>query len=365
MAGRGTEFGGERITMTDAETGAQYTQVSNAPVNSIVVYYENPSFTADNETMLFHSQRIAMRGAPWDLFRVDADGTNLVQLTDEAHPLRNPRPAPDRPRVLYGVRESSLISLDIDTFEETEIARCEGATALGERGEVDGALTGDGVCYVAIGRRASDGAPLIVRFRTDGTEVVTLCEGLPECHLTANATGTILLFSGLWEGGTRVPLACDINGDRIRPTAFRDYAHCTWLGRTDVLQKTLLPPGHGIVTCGIDEPDPTPVCAGPYFWHSASSEDGEWLVSDTNWPDEGIMLVHVPTGRYAALVKPRSDIGHQQETHPHPSFNRDGTKVVFTSNQTGLSQVYVCDVPDVIRQEILSGDISNRVRIRR
>jgi oligogalacturonide lyase len=29
-----------------------------------------------------------------------------------------------------------------------------------------------------------------------------------------------------------------------------------------------------------------------------------------------------------------------QHTHPHPSFSADGTRVVFTSDRTGVAQVY-------------------------
>jgi Tol biopolymer transport system component len=32
-----------------------------------------------------------------------------------------------------------------------------------------------------------------------------------------------------------------------------------------------------------------------------------------------------------------------QRCHPHPSFSPDGKKVVFTSNRTGSSNVYMTD----------------------
>jgi len=117
-----------------------------------------------------------------------------------------------------------------------------------------------------------------------------------------------------------------------------------------------------VVTFSVDDDEPAHVCAGPYFWHSASSADGEWIVADTNWPDQGIMLVHVPSGRYAPLVRPRSVIGHAQDTHPHPSFNRDASKVIFNSNHHGLAQVHICTIPDALKQELVSGELDNRRR---
>lgn len=32
-----------------------------------------------------------------------------------------------------------------------------------------------------------------------------------------------------------------------------------------------------------------------------------------------------------------------QRCHPHPSFRPDGTRVIFTSNRTGSSNVYLTD----------------------
>jgi len=34
-----------------------------------------------------------------------------------------------------------------------------------------------------------------------------------------------------------------------------------------------------------------------------------------------------------------------QCTHPHPSWSRDETQIVFTSDRTGVPQVYVADIP--------------------
>jgi hypothetical protein len=44
-----------------------------------------PSVTPDSGRVLLYSQRWAQRDAPWDFFRVDADGLNLLQLTERTH----------------------------------------------------------------------------------------------------------------------------------------------------------------------------------------------------------------------------------------------------------------------------------------
>jgi Tol biopolymer transport system component len=35
--------------------------------------------------------------------------------------------------------------------------------------------------------------------------------------------------------------------------------------------------------------------------------------------------------------------GDDQRCHPHPSFTPDGKQVIFTSNRTGTSNVYLID----------------------
>jgi oligogalacturonide lyase len=354
---QGKSYGWERIKLRDPETGLVYTQLTNAPVNSRVLYFEHPSFTADNQSILFYSQRQATRDSGWDLFRVDADGTDLVQLTDDEHSIGSPIPAPDSARIVYAVRGNALLAFNIDTFEERVIARCDEVSSLGPS-----TLTGDGTYYLACGRSKVDGTSMIVRFRTDGSEVITFAHGYPYNHLTTNLTGTILAFAG-----SDGEYTCDIDGDNLRKIPrTQQFAHSTWLGQTDLRQGTGAHGQHRIATAGVDDDSVmNTICNGPYFWHSASSTDGEWIVSDSNWPIEGIFLIHVPSGRYTKLVNPESRIGHQDMTHPHPSFNRDATMVVFTSNETGLCQVYSVEIPDDIREELRTGELNHRLRWRR
>ena len=361
---RGTVHASERIEFVDSVTGTVVMQMTNASAPSRGFYFETPSYNAANDTMFFFTQSAGIRGASWDLYRVDADGDNIVQLSDVEHTLASPYPAPDNPRAVYGTRDNALIRLDIDTFEEVEIARCGEVSALS-----GGTMDGGAEYFFAVGsppgtedRRTGD--TLIVRFRTDGSEVVSFGRNLARAHLTCNHAGTILHYRHAWGDRPDALCVCDIEGRNHRPIGFQQFAHRMWLGTSDRLQGPMTPPGHGIVQIGTDEPEPTPICAGPYFWHAGASQDGEWVVADTNWPDQGIMLVHVESGRFAPVVKPRQASGSGQ-THPHPSFDRSGERVVYTSNATGLLQVYVAEIPDALRHELETGELSKRRNVRR
>ncbi len=96
-----------------------------------------------------------------------------------------------------------------------------------------------------------------------------------------------------------------------------------------------------------------------------SGIDGSLIVCDTTCPDVGLRLIDPATGAHRPLCYPRSSNGGSQwaftvpadddaadestygpqESHPHPSFHPDGARVVYTSDRTGVSQVYVVDLP--------------------
>jgi len=354
MSERGQTFGREAVEIMDEATGALMVRLTSAPLFSVNLYFEHNSFLGDDKALLFLSQRYPGRGVPWDLFRVDEDGRNLAQLTDEKHPLGHPIPAWEG-RLIYGFRRNILLSLDPDTFEETEIACCDEATGFGAC-----TLSGDEKYFFACAT-LKDGTRAVVRLNTDGKEVVTMCHGLPYNHIVANPGKPEFTFSGPSTKEHRQGMhVCDNDGANPRYFPFQQFAHCAWLGRTGRMQGTLLPPGHAVMSIASDETEPKLIAAGPYFWHSGASADGKWIVADTNWPDVGIQLIHVESGRYACLCKSLGSNGDW--THPHPSFNRKGTKVVFASDRTGLPQVYLATIPDHIRTELETGNLTHRQR---
>jgi hypothetical protein len=82
------------------------------------------------------------------------------------------------------------------------------------------------------------------------------------------------------------------------------------------------------------------VVDGGNFWHCASNRDCSQVVSDTNWPDEGIQIVDVSEGQSTLLCESRC-----RDAHPHPCFSPRGDEVLFTSDMTGSTQIYVAELP--------------------
>jgi oligogalacturonide lyase len=76
------------------------------------------------------------------------------------------------------------------------------------------------------------------------------------------------------------------------------------------------------------------------FWHCSANGDCSQVVADTNWPDVGIKIADTKTSKIQTLC-----LSRRREAHSHPCFSADGTKVVFTSDMSGRSQVYVAELP--------------------
>jgi hypothetical protein len=136
------------------------------------------------------------------------------------------------------------------------------------------------------------------------------------------------------------------------------FGHSTVLGRTGQVQGTGKPP-HRCIWIAEADKEPRELVQGPYFWHSGASFDGEWIVADTNWPDEGLQLIHAPTRHFRTLCHPRATEGQPNLGHPHPSLSHDGRVCVFGSDRTGISQVNVAQINDEFRESVIAGELDN------
>jgi oligogalacturonide lyase len=98
-------------------------------------------------------------------------------------------------------------------------------------------------------------------------------------------------------------------------------------------------------------------------WHAISDSKGSKIVTDTKFPDIGLMLCDTKGGGLQTLCYPEASnqgdhwagpfpydngpisVNAPQHTHPHPSFSPDGSKVVYTSDKSGFAQVFEIELP--------------------
>ena len=340
---RGQSYGSERIHYTDPRGGVTIVQLTSYPRMSWNTYFEHNHFTPDGRVIFLRSRELRP-GAPADLYCCGLDGRNLTQLTDEdgIYGIALARDG----RHAYYLVGTTLKRVAMDSFELEEVLEVPNAKpgGVGYAGQ-----SGDGRhLYCTLG--AGEGTGLF-RLATDGSGAELLLTSPRMNHVSCDPGGDTVSFNGTIDGRHRF-WVIDGEGDAPREFPMQRFAHCSWLGRTHRVQGCLLPPGRAIMSMAEGDAAAEPIVAGPYFWHSGASLDGEWLVADTNWPDEGLMLVHVPTRSFTFLCDSRSGNDDGTLTHPEPGISPDGKYVIFTSTRTGLPQVYLVPVPEEMREAL-------------
>ena len=341
---RGRIYGSERIYRTDPRSGVTVVRVTSHPRPSFNMYFEHNHFTPDCRTVIFTRLRDLAAGAPTDVYRVDVDGTNMAQLTDEqgVYGIALSRDG----GYVYYLHNTTLKRVAMDTFELEEVLHVPDAQpgGVGAAGQ-----SGDGrhlFCTMGVGEEIG-----LFRLATDGSGAELLCRAPRLCHVSCDPGHGVVSFAATINGRGRL-YVIDGEGGEPREFPMQRFAHCSWLGRSGRMQGCLLPPGRAIMSMAEGDERPEPIVAGPYFWHSGASLDGEWIVADTNWPDEGLMLVHVPTRSFTLLCDSRAADGDSSGGHPEPAISPDGTVVIFTSNATGMPQVYLALVPAEMREAL-------------
>ena len=88
--------------------------------------------------------------------------------------------------------------------------------------------------------------------------------------------------------------------------------------------------------------------------HGVSSRDGRWFISDCQQPViNELVLLNLTSGEAQVLCWPNSSVdgGHSKIAHVHPSFSPQGNYICYTSDRSGVPQVYVVPVGDITNAE--------------
>jgi oligogalacturonide lyase len=198
--------------------------------------------------------------------------------------------------------------------------------------------------------------------------VSTACEhdsiGHPQFHPD---DASLLRFGGRYTDRIHV-VNRDGSGHRLayaRDAAKKEWVvHEMWMPRTAVGGRneivTVIWP-HGMIGIDVDSGAVRRVTDFP-AWHPCVSRDGRGCVTDTKHPDRGLFLFDPAAGPESPVVplaeSRSSNMGDHwngdhcpyddgpvkvfapQHTHPHPAFSPDRSRVVFTSDSSGVAQLY-------------------------
>jgi hypothetical protein len=371
---RGSTFASEHSSYRDRVTGRLVHQMTSHPSINHATYFLQSSFIPDGSTLLFTSYRSGSA----QLYEVGFPDGAIRQLTDSEGVVSgaiHPFSAAIHPsgESVFFVRGGSIVELDRKTLRERLIVSFEGA----QLGECSPDRRGEWITAAAK-QGAQSG---LVAGRADGREWTFIPFERTVIHPQFHPLDPEWIeFAGdpaprmhrVRRDGAQMECLYPHNNDEF-------VVHETFLGDTGDLVFTIWP--RALCRMDWNSRKVTPI-AEFNAWHITPNRAGTKVLCDTNHPDIGLQLVDVATGtreqlclteasnggtqwktsRYALkedFERARSEaksgalswmevstdtVYGPQWTHPHPSFSADETKVVFASDRTGHTQVYVLEL---------------------
>jgi oligogalacturonide lyase len=384
----GTRYPSERRTYRDPQTGRHVTQLTDSPAEDYHPYFYNPAITPDGGYLIFFSERTGLS----NLFRLQLDSGEIVQLT-EAHATRAEYwpfteavrgvgsclaaigsggrkifyfegqelwaveietlrarilltlPADRRPSILHANADGT--TLVFATWDEDLFLEGSRRAYAGEHFAVDDPFYHATTSTILRVDAATGHAEEILRQKKFWINHVLINPHNPDlilfCHEYSRLPDRMWLLNAAT--GHSAPLPGQGNDEW--------YQHEFWSAdgqRVCFHGGSESDEANGF--CGWCSPDGTQYrkfhhnTPGRAYAHYNLHPDGRTMVTDGEAHPGCISRVHLVDGHQEYEVLCRHDsyrFGDDQRCHPHPSFTLDGRQVVFTSNQSGSSNVYLTD----------------------
>ncbi len=361
----------EGRSYTDPQTGVRVRQVTDHPSIHHHPFYYLPAYD-DAMTRLFFVSHRSGRPEVWCEERATGQ---LLQLTDQPDLSEwSVHPAHDGCYVYYTAGSGAWRTATADGRAEQLVDF--GGLAGREEGMVGAAmgtttLSHDDRYWAVPVKMGARHRMVIIDTRSGSHEVVLECDtiGHPEFHPSDN---TLLRYAGPYHSRIWV-MRRDGSHNRLvyqRDEVKREWiVHETWNpARPNEIITTNWP--HGCLGIDVQSGVLRQVCAFN-AWHPSINRQGTQMCADTTYPDRGLQLFDPRDPGRAPLTLCLSGASNEgkhwntdhcpyddedykagkwkvyapQHTHPHPAFSPDGSRVVFTSDASGFSQVYEAEIP--------------------
>jgi oligogalacturonide lyase len=371
----------------DPLTGRHVRQLTDSPAEDYHLYFYNPSVTPDGKYLIFFSERTGVS----NLFRLDLESGAILQLTD-AQPVRAEYwPFTDAVRGVgsclaalgnhgqeaFYFEGTDLFAVEIESLKRRQLLglpadRRPSMLQASPSGETLVFATWDESLFMERSQRADAGEKFPdERFFQETTSTImrvdairgqaeeVLCKEkfwINHVHVNPQNPDLILFCHEYSESPDRMWLLNAADGTCAPiPGQGADewYQHEFWSvdGRRVCFHGgSLRDSTQGF--CGWCSSDGTNYTkayhftSGRAYAHYNLHPDGQTMVTDGEARPGCISKVHLIDGKQVFEVLCRHDsytFGDDQRCHPHPSFTPDGRQVIFTSNRTGTSNVYLTD----------------------
>ncbi|MBQ7063400.1 MAG: PD40 domain-containing protein [Firmicutes bacterium] len=360
-------FDSERRVITDVTTGRQVTQITNHESINHQPFFLIPAYDRAMKRLYFVSHRT---GSP-QVFAYNFGEDVIEQLSDvESLNEWSVHPSADGQFVYYVANGCAMRSF-VETGESEVLLSGK------DLAEIGGGKVNPGTSPITPGTTAvsADDRYWAIRAVNDGVFTILIYDNLDkkwraECscdmvsHMQFCPDDSNLLFcAGPLKD--RVWVLDRASGERKRIYT-RDAANKQWITHESWIPGkralSLVDWPHGILEVSYDTQEVKRI-ATFNAWHAIANYQGTKMVADTNFPDNGLIVQDLVTGRAQLLCRPdASCIGAHwngpfpydngpiktyapQHTHPHPRFSPDDRKVVYTSDKSGFAQVFEIEVP--------------------
>lgn len=383
----GKKYAPEWHEYRDPLTGRQVRQLTGSTAEDYHLYFYNPSITPDGNYLIFISERTGLS----NLFRLDLQSGEIVQLTDarairaEYWPFTEalqgigaclPAIGSQGQEVFY-FEGTDLFVVEIESLQHRQLLslpanRRPSMLQANANGDTLVFATWDEVLFLERSQRAYAGEKFPdEKFFQETTSTIMRVEAttgqaqeilrkekfwINHVHLNPHNPDLILFCHEYSELPDRMWLLDVANQQcEIIPGQGPNewYEHEFW--SADGKRVCF----HGGITgdnllgfCGWCSADGTNCTkayhntSGRAYAHYNLHPDGETMVTDGEARPGCISKVHLRDGCQEFETLCRHDsytFGDDQRCHPHPSFTPDGKQVIFTSNRTGSSNVYLTD----------------------
>ena len=349
-------------TYRDERTGYEVRQYTFGPERNAKHYFTTENFTRDDKYFFFTRSKVdAARDCDVveGLYRADVETGEIVLMADDDYGSFCMHYDEDY-ALLYRKSDSMVCRMDVYTGEKTELGRFPKGAKLTNHLTV--ANDGRIACSIQL-PNSIYGLAILDPGQSDAKVVYMTDQWIGHSQICPTDSNLIFYIHETGGDALQRTWMFDVEYRMERPYYVEHpnewITHETWSADGSIMALMRLN----------SAPEPERIIIGDkdgrhfdavfesykHILHPGISRDKQWLCVDMTWKHEdgvsrwAAVLVNPHNGKHEILAYSKGDCFNGSD-HLHPSFNRAGDKVIFSSpDENGIAQVCVIDLGQVKR----------------